>query len=36
MFYLIGGVLSWKSLKQATMAHSTIEVEYIVVIEVAK
>ena len=36
VFTLDGGVVVWRSIKQFSIADSTMEVEYIVVCEVAK
>ena len=36
VFYLNGGILSWRSSKQDTVADSTIEVEYIAALEATK
>ena len=36
VFLCNGGMVSWKSFKQLTIVHSTIEVKYIIISEAAK
>jgi len=36
MFTLVGGAISWRSVKQSCIADSTMEVEYVAACEVAK